>query len=74
MRRTTSRTSIVPMAFRLPRVMLVDADLAEGVGQADRAEIAGREDGGGAAEGVPAVAVAADRAAEIARPMIFCSK
>ena len=54
--------------------MLVDADLAEGVGQADRAEIAGREDGGGAAEGVPAVAVAADRAAEIARPMIFCSK
>lgn len=59
MRRTTSQTSIAPMAFRRLRAMQADvgqARLAEGAGRADRAaaEIADRAEDGGAVEGVRA--------------------
>ena len=67
MRRTTSRTSTAPIAFRRRRATQADvglAGLAEGAGRAVAAIVV-PADGGGAAEGGPAAA--GHRAAETAR-------
>ena len=75
MRRTTSRTSIAPMAFRRLRAMQADAGQARravGAGRAGRAaaEIADRAEEGGAVDGAPADRVARLRAAaETAKPL-----
>ena len=56
MRRTTSRTSIAPMAFRRLRAMQADVGQADRAAQADpvvRVAIVVRADGGGGADGVP---------------------
>ena len=82
MYRTTSLTSIVPMACLFLRAMQEDADLAgrqEGAGLEERvaAAIAGRVDDAGGAEGVPVDLVAAadhKAAAEIARLMDISAK
>ena len=65
------------MAFRRLRAMQADAgrpDLLAGAGRVEaEAVIVVPADGVGGADGVPAAAVVR-AAAEIARPMFFCSK
>ena len=75
MRRTTSQTSIAPMALRRLRAMPVDAGLADRAAQADpvvRAAIAVPADGGGAADGVPADPVVHLRAAAETAKLLDC--
>ena len=67
MRRTTSRTSTVPTAFRFQRATQADADQADRAGRAGAAIVV-PADVGGAVDAGPAAAAVVDRraAAEIA--------